>query len=44
MPLPVLKMEICGLPRFATGKVRDVYDLGDTLLLVTTDKIQRSTS
>jgi phosphoribosylaminoimidazole-succinocarboxamide synthase len=27
------------LPRFRTGKVRDVYDLGDRLLLVATDRI-----
>ena len=25
--------------RFATGKVRDVYDLGDTLLIIATDRI-----
>jgi len=30
---------IPGLKSFATGKVRDVYDLGDSLLLVTTDRI-----
>jgi phosphoribosylaminoimidazole-succinocarboxamide synthase len=39
MTAPVLKTSIHGLPRFATGKVRDVYDLGDTVLLVTTDRI-----
>jgi phosphoribosylaminoimidazole-succinocarboxamide synthase len=27
------------LPRFSTGKVRDTYDLGDRLLMVTTDRI-----
>jgi phosphoribosylaminoimidazole-succinocarboxamide synthase len=27
------------LTRFRTGKVRDVYDLGDTLLIVATDRI-----
>jgi len=27
------------LPRFGTGKVRDTYDLGDTLLMVTTDRL-----
>ncbi|HLK59538.1 MAG TPA: phosphoribosylaminoimidazolesuccinocarboxamide synthase [Chthonomonadaceae bacterium] len=36
---PVLTTEIPGLQKFATGKVRDVYDLDDTLLLVTTDRI-----
>src|SRR5947209_8846977 len=39
MTTTVLSTEIHGIPRFATGKVRDVYDLGDTLLLVTTDRI-----
>lgn len=31
--------DISGLKRFAQGKVRDVYDLGDSLLLITTDRI-----
>ena len=35
----VLKTDIQGVPRFITGKVRDVYDLGDALLLVTTDRL-----
>src|SRR3954464_15337206 len=35
----VLTTEIHGIHRYATGKVRDVYDLGNTLLLVTTDRI-----
>lgn len=39
MQTPVLSTDIPGIPRFATGKVRDVYDLGETLLLVTTDRI-----
>ena len=39
MAVPLLTTEIPGLKRFATGKVRDVYDLGDTLLLVATDRI-----
>jgi phosphoribosylaminoimidazole-succinocarboxamide synthase len=36
---PVLTTAIPGLKTFATGKVRDVYDLGDSLLLITTDRI-----
>lgn len=36
---PVLATEIPGLRKYTTGKVRDVYDLGDTLLLVATDRI-----
>lgn len=39
MSLPVLLTEIPGIPRLASGKVRDIYDLGDTLLLVATDRI-----
>jgi phosphoribosylaminoimidazole-succinocarboxamide synthase len=38
-PAPVLQTDFPTLPRFRTGKVRDVYDLGDTLLLVATDRI-----
>lgn len=35
----VLRTQIEGLPPFIRGKVRDVYDLGDRLLIVTTDRI-----
>jgi len=35
----VLKTDIKEFPLFARGKVRDVYDLGDNLLIVTTDRI-----
>lgn len=31
--------QIEGLPRFVTGKVRDVYDMGDRLLVIATDRI-----
>src|SRR5690348_17068359 len=31
--------EIPGVPKFITGKVRDVYDLGDALLIVATDRL-----
>jgi phosphoribosylaminoimidazole-succinocarboxamide synthase len=36
---PVVQTDFASLPRFRTGKVRDVYDLGDVLLLVATDRI-----
>src|SRR5678816_3125378 len=36
---PILTTDIPGLPRYITGKVRDVYNLGDALLLVATDRI-----
>ncbi len=35
----VFQTDIPGVPRFTTGKVRDVYDLGDALLLVATDRL-----
>ncbi len=35
----ILTTAIPGLKSFATGKVRDVYDLGESLLLITTDRI-----
>jgi phosphoribosylaminoimidazole-succinocarboxamide synthase len=35
----ILKTEIPGLPAPRRGKVRDVYDLGDMLLVVATDRI-----
>jgi phosphoribosylaminoimidazole-succinocarboxamide synthase len=38
-PPIVLATTIPGLKRHATGKVRDIYDLGDALLLVATDRI-----
>ena len=38
MPV-VLSTAIPNIPRFTQGKVRDVYDLGDALLLVATDRI-----
>ncbi len=39
MRVPVLHTEIPGLPKAASGKVRDIYDLGDHLLLVASDRI-----
>jgi phosphoribosylaminoimidazole-succinocarboxamide synthase len=36
---PVLTSSIAGYPLFRRGKVRDVYDLGDRLLMVATDRI-----
>ena len=36
---PVLKTSLPGLAPFTTGKVRDVYNLGDVLLFVATDRI-----
>lgn len=39
MPQPVLLETHLPLPRFGTGKVRDTYDLGDRLLMVTTDRL-----
>lgn len=35
----LLQSELPGVPLLARGKVRDIYDLGDHLLLVATDRI-----
>ena len=35
----VLHTQLDGLTLHAQGKVRDVYDLSDALLIVTTDRI-----
>ncbi len=37
--MPVSETNLKGLPAPRRGKVRDVYDLGDTLLIVATDRI-----
>ncbi|MEM7048206.1 MAG: phosphoribosylaminoimidazolesuccinocarboxamide synthase [Acidobacteriota bacterium] len=39
MSQAVLSTQVAGLPEPRRGKVRDVYDLGDRLLLVATDRI-----
>src|SRR5262245_32438388 len=36
---PLTHTEFSTLSRFRTGKVRDVYDLADALLIVATDRI-----
>ena len=33
------KTELKGIPLFKRGKVRDIYDLGDKLLIIATDRI-----
>lgn len=37
--MSLLQSELPGVPLLARGKVRDIYDLGDRLLLVATDRI-----
>ena len=39
MKNPVLMVELKGVPLLSRGKVRDIFDLGDRLLLVSTDRI-----
>ncbi len=39
MSQALLQTDIPGLPKFIQGKVRDVYDLGDALLVVATDRL-----
>lgn len=38
-PEPVAQTVLPGIPFFARGKVRDIYDLGEHLLLVASDRI-----
>src|SRR4051812_28461665 len=35
----VTSLDIPGIPKFISGKVREVFDLGDALLLVATDRL-----
>src|SRR6185436_7220023 len=35
----LLKTELAGLKHVSSGKVRDMFDLGDSLLIVTTDRL-----
>jgi phosphoribosylaminoimidazole-succinocarboxamide synthase len=35
----VTSVQIPGIPRLGSGKVRDIFDLGDRLLMVSTDRI-----
>ncbi len=39
MTIPVEKVDLPGVPLFKRGKVRDVFDLGDKLLIVASDRI-----
>ena len=38
-PPALLEATLDGLPRHRTGKVRDIFDVGDALLMVATDRI-----
>jgi phosphoribosylaminoimidazole-succinocarboxamide synthase len=39
MPNTIKSIELKGVPFFKRGKVREVYDLGDSLLIISTDRI-----
>jgi len=39
MTEPVLRIELPGVPLFRRGKVRDTFDLGDRLLMVSSDRV-----
>jgi len=39
VPEPLLQTNLPGVPLLGRGKVRDIYDLGDRLLIVATDRI-----
>jgi phosphoribosylaminoimidazole-succinocarboxamide synthase len=36
---PVLNLELPGIPKLKSGKVREIFDLGDSFLFVATDRI-----
>jgi phosphoribosylaminoimidazole-succinocarboxamide synthase len=36
---PVLQLELPGIPKLKSGKVREIFDLGDRLLFVASDRI-----
>ncbi len=36
---PVLQLELPGIPKVKSGKVREIFDLGDSFLFVATDRI-----
>lgn len=36
---PLLQIDLPGIPRLKSGKVREIFDLGDSLLMVATDRI-----
>jgi phosphoribosylaminoimidazole-succinocarboxamide synthase len=37
--MEILNLELPGIPKIASGKVREIFDLGEHLLLVATDRI-----
>ena len=39
MAAPLLRIELPGVPLFRSGKVRDTFDLGEMLLMVSSDRI-----
>ncbi len=39
MNKPLLKLDLPGIPKLRSGKVREVFDLGDRLLMVASDRI-----
>src|SRR5438477_10058955 len=36
---PLRNLDLPGIPKLRSGKVREVFDLGDTLLFVATDRL-----
>jgi phosphoribosylaminoimidazole-succinocarboxamide synthase len=39
MSEPIMRIELPGVPTFRRGKVRDTFDLGDRLLMVSSDRV-----
>ena len=38
-PEPLLQLDLPGIKKIKSGKVREMFDLGDRLLMVATDRI-----
>src|SRR5712675_3589705 len=39
MSQPLLQIDLPGIPKIRSGKVRELFDLGDAFLMVATDRI-----
>ena len=39
MSVPLLQIDLPGIPKVKSGKVREIFDLGENLLMVATDRI-----
>ena len=42
MSQPLLQIDLPGIPKIRSGKVRELFDLGDAFLMVATDRLALS--